>query len=295
MTATNTVLASLIKKAADDGTSRLTVAIGCRNSGLNPVNCAPELYNYNDPSGPNPPNAIQLSTVLMVAWGGIITTSILTSALQAVVPQYTPADINAAVANQYTLNFLDNYTLPQQQNLLSAIALYQGNLVTMSSGEAVTYLIISCMPGDYSPSPGSMIAALSAIGVNVGQLAQNKAADYLSNYHCWVSQAIANQSFSRLVVFESGGSTAVGWIPGLFTALQTFAQAQGQQNITVASAMLSTGSVGADPSQVLTSLFTGAKTLMNIPTLGLYACKLVNYNSSWNTALVNTFNSLKTS
>jgi len=290
----NTLLASIIKKSADDGVSRITMAIGCRNSGLQPTACAPELYKYVDPTGgPNPPNAIQLSTVLMIAWGGIITTSILTSSLQAA-NVYSAADITAAVANQYTLNFLDNYTQPQV-NKLSAIALYQGNLVTMSSGEAVTYLIISCMPGDYTPSPGSMIAALAAIGVNVGQLAQNMAADYRSNYHCWVSQAISNQSFTRLLVFESGGSTAVGWMPGLFTALQTFAQAQQQPNITIASAMLSTGSVGADPSQVLTGIFTGAKTLMNVQGLELYACKIVNYNSSWNTALVNTFNSLKTS
>ena len=283
-------LSALLKKAADDATSRLDVAIGCRNSGLNPVTCAPELYNYPDPSIPVP-TAIQLSTVLMIAWGGILTSPLLTSALQAV-PAYTPAEVTAAVANQYTLNFLDNYTKPTV-NQLTAIALYQGNLVKLSSGEAVTYLIISCLPGDYSPSPGSMIAALASVGVVVGQLAQNMAANYLSNYHCWVSQPISNQPFSRLMVLEATGATTVGWIPGLFTALQTFATGQAQPNITVASAMLSTGSVGADPSQVLTALFTGAKTLMNVPAVSLYACKLVNYNSSWNSTLVTTFNTLK--
>lgn len=287
----NALLTNLLRKAADDGLPRLTVAIGCRNSGLDPVACAPELYNYNDPAGPNPPNAIQLSTVLMIAWGGIITSPILTSALQNV-PAYTPAQITAAVTNQYTLNFLANYTQPLQ-NKLAAIALYQGNLVTISSGESVTYLIISCLPGDYTPSPGSMIAALASVGVVVGQLAQNMAANYLGNYHCWISQSISNQPFNRLMVLEATASTTVGWIPGLFTALQTFATAQAQPNITVASAMLSTGSAGADPSQVLTALFTGAKTLMNVPAVSLYACKLVNYNASWNTTLINTFNSLK--
>ncbi len=290
---TTTLLSSLMRQAADDGLPRLDVAIACRNSGLSSVDCAPTLYTYVDPVGPNPPNAIQLSTVLMIAWGSIITSPVLTSSLQQVTA-YTPGEISAAVINQYTLNFLDNYAQPLV-NKLAAIALYQGNLVTLSSGEAVTYLVISCLPGDYSPTPGSMIAALAGIGVVVGQLAQNMAANYLGSYHCWVSQAISNQSFSRLLVLEATAANTVAWIPGVFTGLQTYATAQGQPNITVASAMLSTGSAGADPSQVLTALFTGAKTLMNVPAVSLYACKIVNYNSSWDSTLVTTFDSLKNS
>ncbi|HVV72575.1 MAG TPA: hypothetical protein VHI52_13930 [Verrucomicrobiae bacterium] len=288
---TTTLLPLLVRKADDDGLSRLDVAIGCRNSGLSPVECAPTLYTYNDPAGPNPPDAVQLATVLMIAWGGIITSPMLTVSLQQVT-QYTQAEISAAVTNQYTLNFLDNYSQPLV-NKLAAIALYQGNLVTLSSGEAVTYLVISCLPGDYSPSQGSMIAALASVGVVVGQLAQNMAANYLGSYHCWVSQPIANQSFSRLLVLEATGATTVGWIPGVFTALQAYATSQAQTNITVASAMLSTGGAGANPSQVLTALFTGAKTLMNVSGFGLYACKIVNFNSSWNSALITTFDSLK--
>ncbi|MES2002882.1 MAG: hypothetical protein V4450_00070 [Bacteroidota bacterium] len=296
MTTSNTSskisLAEIVSKGLATDASRLTVALGCRIGGnLDPIECAPTLYNYTDPSGPNPPNAIQLSTVLMIAWGGIITPAILTSALQTI-SAYTPTAITAAVTNQYTLNFLDSYVQPTAP--LAAVGLYQGNLVTLSSGEAVTYLVISCMPGDYAPTPGSMIAALAAVGVNVGTLAQTKAADYLSTYHCWVSQLITGQSFTRLLVLEASAAGTVGWIPGLFTALQTFATAQQQTDITIASAMLSTGSVGADPSQVLTALFTGAKTLMSPSPVGLYACKLVNYNASWNAALITTFDSLKT-
>lgn len=78
------------------------------------------------------------------------------------------------------------------------------------------------MPGDYTPSAGSVLAALQAIGVNVAALAQNKAADYRATHHCWISQPIANQAFARLVVFESTGAAAPAAIPGVFDGIRQF-------------------------------------------------------------------------
>ncbi|MEG2094800.1 MAG: hypothetical protein RRY80_10850, partial [Lachnospiraceae bacterium] len=63
------------------------------------------------------------------------------------------------------------------------VVLAEGDLTTMS--ESVDYLLISVLPGDYTPTPSSMVGALNKIGVDVAALAQNKAKSWMDEYPCW--------------------------------------------------------------------------------------------------------------
>jgi hypothetical protein len=131
-----------------------------------------------------------------------------------------------------------------------------GDLTQMGPAEAVDILVVSALPGDYSPSQGSLIGALAAAGVSVEALAQNKAASYKS-LPCWISQEFqppsAGIQFKRLLVFEpanpSQSAAAQAW-----TILQALRCFFANQPVRVAMPLVSTGSGGADPTEILRAL-----------------------------------------
>ena len=68
------------------------------------------------------------------------------------------------------------------------ISLYQGDLASLSENEAVDILVVSALPGDYTPTFGSLIGAIHNKGVSVAQLAENKLMDLRTISSCWLSQ-----------------------------------------------------------------------------------------------------------
>lgn len=179
------------------------------------------------------------------------------------------------------------------------IGLSQGNLVTVTSAEDAQFLCISCFPGDYSPTPGSLIAAIqNAYDISFATLASNMAADYRSENHCWISQELSQYKsglpYKRLLVFESDGSDAPGNVPGIFAGIKKFIPsppAIPNTGPTIISAMVSTGSAGADPNTILTALYNGVYKLMT-DDYNLTCFRIVNFHSSLNSQLVTTFNGL---
>jgi hypothetical protein len=268
--------------------SLLEAAQGCRAAGFDPVECAPVLYTAYPTTDAN-----TLGSVLVQAWMGITTPAIVNAGLTgcktgAGASAYTPAQIQASVQANISLIWANNAILSGNDT----IALFQGDLTHMKQAEAVNYLVISALPNDYSPVPGSMIAALAAIGVNVGQLAQNKAADYRSTDYSWISQPITGQAFGRIVCFEPPNSgQAAADVPGIFNAVKTFAGPSATY-VTIASAMVSTGSGGANINDILTALFNGSKSLI-ASGFNLTCSSIVVYNQSWMSGLQTLFNQLK--
>ncbi|WP_208420137.1 hypothetical protein [Paraflavitalea devenefica] len=264
----------------------LDTAIGCRVSGILPVPCAPILLA----TFPGTTVTVMANTVT-TAWAGMIDVPTLTQALTDC--NYLSTDITTAVQQAISLTYLQNALYNDSQSVNKAIALYQGDLTKMKTAETVDYLVISALPNDYTPTPGSMIAALNSIGVSVATLAQNKAADYRPTSYCWVSQPISNQAFKRIICFEATqqGNGAASQVPGIFTSLQQFA-GTAAQNIVVATSMVCTGSAGATPANILTALFNGCKATITT-TFSLMCFKIVNFNASWTASLNQLFTQLK--
>lgn len=86
------------------------------------------------------------------------------------------------------------------------IRLYQGDLSAIPPAEAVDLLVVSAFPGDYVPTPTSLIGALRRRGVSVAALAKDPEADLREISGCWVSRDLAashpDAGFRRLLCFE---------------------------------------------------------------------------------------------
>lgn len=84
------------------------------------------------------------------------------------------------------------------------IELLKGDLTSPGPGDAFDLLIVSAFPGDYLPTPTSLIGALHRKGLSVAQLAATKEVDLRDDFSCWLSQAIpvAAFGFHRILCFE---------------------------------------------------------------------------------------------
>ncbi|MES2002881.1 MAG: ADP-ribosyltransferase [Bacteroidota bacterium] len=190
------------------------------------------------------------------------------------------------------LTLLSSVTIDHPGAGTRTLQLCQGDLSNMLPADYVDILVVSALPGDYSPTPGSLIGALSANGVSVQQLSGNKAFNYEPVLPTWASQPITNPSpgieFGRIVVYEPANpaTTSAQLISTIFQSVQAF---QGSTAATVALPLVSTGSGGADPSLILRELFFsaahGAATAFPLNLI-----KLVIYNQSQVAPLLALFN-----
>jgi hypothetical protein len=286
-----TEVTARVRAASLGSTSLIDAAYGCRAGGLDPVECAPILFAEYAGT-----NAQTMATALSLGWCGIINSSIMTSALQAA--GYNAGDIATALSQVLHLNWLDNvsYTNPSIPLMPKVHGLYLGNLANLSPGEMVDFLVVSCLPGDYAPTPGSLIGALNGIGVSVQQLSNNKAADYRTQYNCWVSQPVPNQQFTQLIVFESTGANAPTAIPGIFQALKTYMPnphaGSNYPYVDIASPLVSTGGAGGNMTAVMTALFNAAKGVLN-SSYNLGCLRLTLFTQAEVNAVQPVFDSLK--
>ena len=252
--------AVLARTIAETTTSLVDAAYGCRAGGLDPVTCAPILLQQYPGTSAN-----DMAIALSLGWSGLMNSTIMNSALTAAA--YSSTDISAAVTAVLHLTWLADasYTDAAFPLMPKVHGLYEGDLTQLSAGERVDFLVVSALPGDYSPTPGSLIGALAAIGVSVQALSADPAATY-PQYNCWVSQPVPNQSFAQLIVFESTGQNAAANLPGIFSTLQAYwptpHQGTAYPYAYLAMPLVSTGSAGADPTTILTAIFNAAQTVL---------------------------------
>ena len=194
------------------------------------------------------------------------------------------------------LNQLDSVSIDHAGGGTRTLMLCQGDITKMSSADAVDFICVSALPGDYLPTPGSVIGALNAAGVSVRQEAANKAANYEPAMPCWVSQDLSAKGlhFKRFILFEPADpKTNSGWdVTLIFRALNCFV---GTQASSIAVPMVSTGSGGADFTVILRQLFYMAAHWGSLAAWPLQTIKLVVYSDSEAQQARTQFKSMKAS
>lgn len=299
-------LKELLESQRRAGASPVDTAQACRASDFTASQCAPGLYDVF-------PNltASEMAAVLVQVWPCELSAANLSAALESCKkpggsPAYTKEEIASAVTANLSLKYLDVAHIPTEYGGKTfkehkMMGLAQGDLTALKTAESSNILVISCLPNDYAPTPGSMIAALkNAYGIEVSVLAKDPAADYRATKHCWISKELSNYHpskpvpYKQLICFESTGAAAPSNIPGVFAAIKEYLPAPPIPNTgpSVHTAMLSTGSAGADKSAVLTALFNGCWDLM-ADGYNLTWCRIVVYQTSWEQQLTTLFEKLK--
>lgn len=193
-----------------------------------------------------------------------------------------------------TLQLLDSVAIDHPGSGTRTLSLYQGDITALTAAEAVSYICISALPGDYSPTGGSVIGALAAKGVSVQQLSTDKAANYEPTMPCWISQDVANAglNFSRIILFEPASpATQAGWdIGNIFRAVSCF---QGTNPASIALPMVCTGSGGADLSVIFRQLFFDGAHWGSRNNWNLSEIKLIAYSQAQATAAKVQFATMK--
>ncbi len=86
------------------------------------------------------------------------------------------------------------------------IELCLGDLSALEPDDAFDLLVVSAFPGDYSPTPHSLIGALARKGLSVEALAGARDVDLRQAYSCWLSREFSpvdpGLRFRRLLCFE---------------------------------------------------------------------------------------------
>ena len=155
------------------------------------------------------------------------------------------------------LNPIESFPIDHPAPEVPQLQFQWGDLTQMGPADTVDVLVVSALPGDYAPTPGSLIGALAAAGISVEQLAQNKETDYRPQMPCWISKQFQPTSpgiqFNRVLVYEpdNPSQTAASGAWAIFQALRCF---YGTGSVRVAMPLVSTGSGGAEPAAVLNAL-----------------------------------------
>jgi hypothetical protein len=149
-----------------------------------------------------------------------------------------------------------------------AVAVYQGDLTDLEPEDAVDYVVISALPGDYSPTSGSLIGALFEKGIDVEQLFHAKAVDLRHAFSCWLSAEIAPTEpgiqFRRLLCFEpwSRGSPQET-VGDIFRSLAPFL-GEHRRGAVVAMPFVATGHLGEPLEEMLPPLVDAAVHWMSV-------------------------------
>lgn len=139
------------------------------------------------------------------------------------------------------------------------IELYQGDLTDMPDEHAVDVLVVSAFPGSYSIfGKNTLMGALGRIGVDVRDLAKDKAADLRETFSCWLTKDLDTSQpgvqFKRILVFEPlirGEPYEV--VGDIFQSLMPFVSTE-PYITSIAMPIVASGNQGIAPVQMLIPL-----------------------------------------
>jgi hypothetical protein len=81
-----------------------------------------------------------------------------------------------------------------------------GDATATHTGAPLDLLVISAFPGNYAPAPGTVIARLKDIGIDVSKLFRSRERDWVDTWQCWLSQPIAGKASRKADQKLSGAS-----------------------------------------------------------------------------------------
>jgi TIR domain-containing protein len=147
------------------------------------------------------------------------------------------------------------------------IQLWSGDLTAMRPDEAVDVLVVSAFPNSYERVPGTLIADLGKKGVDVRELARDKAVDLRDNCSCWLSRPVEAADpgiqFRQILCFEPFRRGSPAEVVGdIFRSLIPFIGASGVRR--VAMPLVSTGSAGVSYAEILPALLEAASRWMAV-------------------------------
>ena len=101
------------------------------------------------------------------------------------------------------MDLIDTITV-REGGTVREVQLLVGDLTRLEADGAVDVLVVSAFPDDYTPTSNSLIGKLYAVGVDVADLARDKAVDLREFSACWLSRPVERPdlNFSRILCFE---------------------------------------------------------------------------------------------
>ncbi len=147
------------------------------------------------------------------------------------------------------------------------IQVCQGDLATGGDVEPVDLLFVSAFPGDYAPTPGSLIGALDRAGVSLRELARHKARDLRESCGCWLSGPLDEDAvalgFRRILCFEPTSSgTPAEVVADVFQTLISVVRENDIQSVAMPA--LATGDQGISLATMLPPLVEAAIQWMQV-------------------------------
>ncbi|HMH24084.1 MAG TPA: toll/interleukin-1 receptor domain-containing protein [Puia sp.] len=128
----------------------------------------------------------------------------------------------------------------------SSVQLLQGDLTAIPKEHHTDILVVSAFPNDYTPLPGSLMYALHEKGIDVGELAKDKAVNLVQELGCWLSRPLSKAqqeqfNFKQILCFEptrqaGAPETIVG---NIFRCINNFVF--GDENNVIAMPVLASG------------------------------------------------------
>jgi hypothetical protein len=179
----------------------------------------------------------------------------------------------------------------------AVIELLLGDLAALPAEHAADILVISAYPGQYGPSPGTLVEALYKKGLSVEELSKNKMCDLRQQLGCWLSDHLTPDqqkqfNFSHILCFEPylHSEAPEEVVPNIFRCINTFVF-DDDHNV-VAMPLLATGNQKVAIEKMLPALIENAVFWLQ-QGLPLDNIKLVVYNEDHVERVKNLFEDTK--
>jgi lambda repressor-like predicted transcriptional regulator len=180
------------------------------------------------------------------------------------------------------MRLIDQVVIPRA-NGGGVIELLVGDLSMIPPEQKVDVLVVSAFPHDYSPAPGTLIAALDHRGVSLNTLSRDKEIDMRGVSNCWLSRRVsgAEFGFSRVLCFEpdygwaAGAASVVG---DVFRSLVPFAEGEPWVR-SAAMPILAAGNQRQSPFEMLPAMLEASAHWL-AAGLQLDSIKIVIYETA---------------
>ena len=146
-----------------------------------------------------------------------------------------------------------------------SINLAVGDLANIPQEHFVDAIIVSAFPGNYPPTPRTVIAALNARGISVADLARRKAVDLTQFSSCWLSEVVGlpNAGFRRILCFEPAwGRKATELVGDIFRSVIPFTTGESAMR-SISMPLVATGYQGEDRGEMLAAVTDAAVHWLN--------------------------------